>query len=162
MTKAFAIALLKQDIQNSKQKISYYHNEVGIEALEMAIKALEQTELNSSYNSIKSKLEPCEDCISRAEALHACCDEWNKDYKAIMKSIRQLPSVTPQQKVGKWIWEIDETPSTPVSPAELEYAGWVCSCCHQFPDEICEWDNPDEPPVYKYCPNCGARMEVDE
>lgn len=30
MTKAFAIALLKQDIQNSKQKISYYHNEVGI------------------------------------------------------------------------------------------------------------------------------------
>lgn len=42
MTKAFAIALLKQDIQNSKQKISYYHNEVGIEALDLAIKALEQ------------------------------------------------------------------------------------------------------------------------
>lgn len=43
MTKAFTIALLKQDIQNSKQKISYWHNEVGIEALEMAVKALEQT-----------------------------------------------------------------------------------------------------------------------
>ena len=55
-------------------------------ALELAIKALEQ--------------EPCEDCISRAQALHACCDEWNKDYKAIMKSIRQLPSVTPQPR---WI-----------------------------------------------------------
>ena len=53
-----------------------------IEATNVAIKALEQ--------------QPCEDCISRAEALHACCDEWNKDYKAIMKSIRQLPSVTPK------------------------------------------------------------------
>ena len=52
----------------------------------MAIQALEQ--------------QPCEDYISRAEALHACCDEWNKDYKAIMKSIRQLPSVTPQPR---WI-----------------------------------------------------------
>jgi len=42
MTNAFAIALLKQDIQNSKRNISYRHNEVGIEALELAIKALEQ------------------------------------------------------------------------------------------------------------------------
>jgi Zn finger protein HypA/HybF involved in hydrogenase expression len=42
MTKEFAIALLKQDIQNSKLNISYYHNDVGIEALELAIKALEQ------------------------------------------------------------------------------------------------------------------------
>ena len=49
-----------------------------------------------SYNSIKTELKPSEDCINRAQALHACCDEWNKDYKAIMKSIRQLPSVTPQ------------------------------------------------------------------
>ena len=53
----------------------------------MAIQALEQ--------------QPSEDCISRAQSLHACCDEWNKDYKAIMKSIRQLPSVTPQQP--QWI-----------------------------------------------------------
>ena len=41
------------------------------------------------------------DCISRAQALHACCAEWNKDYKAIMKSIRQLPSVTPKVD-SKW------------------------------------------------------------
>jgi hypothetical protein len=95
MTNAFAIALLKQDIQNSKRNISYRHNEVGIEALELAIKALEQ--------------QPSEDCISRAESLHACCDEWNKDYKAIMKSIRQLPSVTPQPR---WIPVSERLPET--------------------------------------------------
>lgn len=56
-----------------------------IESLNQAIKALEQ--------------QPSDDCISRAQALHACCDEWNKDYKAIMKSIRQLPSVTVTQRI---------------------------------------------------------------
>ena len=50
MTNEFAIALLKQDIQNSKINISYRHNEVGIKALELAIQALEQ--------------QPSEDCIS--------------------------------------------------------------------------------------------------
>ena len=63
---------------------------------------------------------------------------------------------------GHWIWELDETPSTPVSSYELNYAGWVCSCCHEFPDDICEWDNPDEPPTYNYCPNCGADMRNKE
>ena len=36
---------------------------------ETIIKALEQTELNPSYNSVKSELNPCEDCISRNELL---------------------------------------------------------------------------------------------
>ena len=67
-----------------------------IESLDIAIKALEQ--------------QPSDDCISRAQALHACCDEWNKDYKAIMKSIRQLPSVTPQQT--RWIPVSERLPET--------------------------------------------------
>ena len=78
--------------------------------------------------------------------------------------IRALPPVTPREpRKGHWIWEIDETPSTSIAPYELNYAGWVCSCCHEFPDDKCEWDDPDEPPTYKFCPNCGADMrEVDE
>jgi len=80
-------------------------------------------------------------------------------YDDMVKCVKNMPSVTPQEpRKGHWIWEIDETPSTPISPYELNYAGWVCSCCHKFPDDICEWDNPDEPPTYKFCPNCGCRM----
>ena len=81
-----------------KEKCAYCphceHCDVDDETLE--IKALEQ--------------QPDDDCISRAQALHACCDEWNKDYKAIMKSIRQLPSVTPQQ--ATWIPVSERLPET--------------------------------------------------
>lgn len=74
----------------------------------------------------------------------------------LRERIARLPSVTPIRPKGHWIWVFDETPSTPNSPYEVNYAGWVCSCCHKFPDDICEWDDPDEPPTYKFCPNCGS------
>lgn len=80
------------------------------------------------------KIKPTDaDCISRAQALHACCDEWNKDYKAIMKSIRQLPPVTPQPKMGRWI------------------------------NNKCDKCGASRPSLFdNYCPNCGAKMEVSE
>ena len=80
------------------------------------------------------------------------CGKWLKwaDKDEQNLAMRQEP------RKGYWIWELDETPSTSISPYELNYAGWVCSCCHEFPDDICEWDNPDEPPTYKFCPNCGS------
>ena len=132
MTKAFAIALLKQDIQNSKQKISYYHNEVGIEALDLAIKALEQ--------------QPSEDCISRQAVLNTLFYKSDNNCEVVLNKelqdrIKALPSVTPQQKMGKWI-DVDS----------LDGALWhECSECGET-----EFYATD------YCPNCGAKMEVEE
>ena len=131
MTKAFAIALLKQDIQNSKQKISYYHNEVGIEALDLAIKALEQ--------------QPSEDCISRQAVLNTLFYKSDNNCEVVLNKelqdrIKALPSVTPQQKMGKWI-DVDS----------LDGALWhECSECGET-----EFYATD------YCPNCGAKMEVE-
>jgi hypothetical protein len=65
MTRVFAIALLKQDIQNSKQKIIYRHNEFGIEALQFAVKALEQ------IGHLKDR--PCEACEFYTEE---GCSKW--------------------------------------------------------------------------------------
>lgn len=42
MTRELAIEILKHDIYLDKQERLYNHNATGIEALEMAIKALEQ------------------------------------------------------------------------------------------------------------------------
>jgi hypothetical protein len=80
----------------------------------------------------------------------------NSMLEEVIEAIEEFPSVTPIRPKGHWIWVFDETPSTPNSPYEVNYAGWVCSCCHKFPDDICEWDDPDEPPTYKFCPNCGS------
>ncbi len=87
----------------------------------------------------------------------------NSMLEEVIEAIEEFPSVTPIRPKGHWIWVFDETPSTPNSPYEVNYAGWVCSCCHKFPDDICEWDDPDEPPTYKFCPNCGSdNREVEE
>ncbi len=62
------------------------------EALEMAFKALKQ--------------EPCEGAISRAE-LVLKLNAWDHNVNGIpnyaWKVIRELPSVTPAQKIGRWI-----------------------------------------------------------
>lgn len=100
------------------------------EALEMAIKALEQ--------------EPCEDCISREKALEALMDEWTEYDRELIgwlyDKIDKLPSVTPQPKMGRWIYRKEED-------------SYRCSLC-TFP---CHKDNLGAIPT-KYCAGCGAKM----
>lgn len=114
------------------------------------LKAIDNIELEQMWEMIEKAYEQkekdhCEDCISRAQALHACCDEWNKDYKAIMKSIRQLPSVTPTRPTGKWI--LEEVKDEDGRPYDIKY---YCSKCQA-----------ERPPIWAdYCSACGAEMEI--
>ena len=107
------------------------------ESFDMAIKAFEQ--------------EPCDDCISRAELL-AKIDEERKhllDLKMdgaehivvhhARRIIEDMPSVTPQPKIGRWIFD------------EILDKHYYCSECKSMGVDY--WD---------YCPNCGAKMEVEE
>lgn len=96
MTKAFAIALLKQDIQNSKQKISYYHNEVGIEALDLAIKALEIELLTDTEQRIFLK------AMSRERAVCRKVDDEYADDDSKVSLVKVCNSI--ERKVKK-IWE---------------------------------------------------------
>lgn len=57
---------------------------------------------------------------------------------------------------GRWEW-FDEETGTPIDGYEREW-GWRCSCCKiELPDD---YDNPDICPEMKYCPNCGAKMDI--
>ena len=92
------------------------------------------------------------DLISRQTAIEAMRElphEYNtKEQRArtggivaCQMIIRELPSVTPQPNVGHWI-DVDS----------LDGALWhECSECGET-----EFYATD------YCPNCGARMEVEE
>lgn len=60
---------------------------ICFKSLEMAIKALEQ--------------QPCEDAISRSEAIRVASGYCH--WANIPKELAKLPSVTPQQKTGRWI-----------------------------------------------------------
>ena len=72
MTNQEAIDILKCDISADKQGIEYCHDEVGIEALDMAIKALEQEPktghwkgkelINPEYIHQDRKIIVCSEC----------------------------------------------------------------------------------------------------
>lgn len=97
--------------------------------------------------------EDCEDAISRAEVLKAF-EELPHEYKtkeqrartggiaACQVIVSELPSVTPKQKMGRWIHtdECDE---------EWQYR---CSKCNM----------PSRSNAHRYCSNCGTKMEVEE
>jgi len=85
--------------------------------------------------------EPCEDCISREKALK--CFTWTNSKGDAWTGIKNLPPVTPKQKMGRW-----EYTGTYDEDGMLE-----CSVCRREVDPSCYH--------YKFCPMCGAKMEGD-
>ena len=89
---------------------------------------------------------PCEDAISRQAVLdinerhHGQMP--NHVNHEIWKEIKAFPSVTPQQKMGRWIARKDEYG---------DVCEDVCSCCGKNGNY--KW---------KFCPNCGCKMQEVE
>ncbi len=102
--------------------------------------------------------QPCEDCISREETkqfLYERIDRLNDDelYDIFSKIIddmyNELPSVTPQPKMGRWMtWK--EAGNDIPSETRFE-----CSVCHDAAQTLCNGLDL----LSTYCPNCGAKMQ---
>lgn len=76
----------EQTISNLKKMKSFHNGSYGAD-IDMAIKALKQ--------------QPCEDCISREQAVYVAsgyCAPQN-----IADELRKLPSVTPQPSIEEWL-----------------------------------------------------------
>ena len=102
-------------------------------AIDKAIKALEQ--------------QPCEDCISRQEAISAIQDKYYDHAVGIdiVDIIAHLPSVTPTKPTGRWIEKEDYNLDT----------YYECSECGE---SFCLIDGTPTDNLYNYCPNCGSEM----
>lgn len=106
--------------------------------------------------------QPCEDAISRQAAqakIKNICDEYRLSYEdgerkaatggsayALGHAFDDLPSVTPQPKIGHWITDVDRW-----GDIVTTVNGYRCSECNAF--------NADRD---NYCPNCGAKMQEVE
>lgn len=116
-----------------------------IEALEIAIKALEQ--------------QPSEDAVSREAIRQLICRNNDKyGYSDRMHELTEeifaLPSVQPQPKIGKWIITDKEHGRI-----------WHCHCsnCKKDPQDcVGGTENWWLVRLPDYCPDCGAKMEVEE
>ena len=66
----------------------------------------------------------------------------NPHIDAITDAIANLPSVTPQQRTGRWI--------------KQNYGwNWQCSECGFVTP-------PSAKEIFTFCPKCGCKMEVEE
>lgn len=87
--------------------------------------------------------EMLNECVSRDKAIvqlnHLKSDwddDWNVAIRKCIETIKKLPPVTPQPKMGRWIEHFDES------------GKWYeCDQCHT------DWGGS-----VNYCPNCGCKM----
>ena len=111
--------------------------------------------------------EFCEDAISRQAAIEEVRryimtsgvknqGTWNECVDCITHSLQGLPSVTAERK-GKWISCFDDWGSHVKT-----LKGYKCSNCNgeHTDTETGVWHETHEC-KYPYCPNCGAKMEVE-
>ena len=92
----------------------------------------------------------CDDAISRAivqEEITKSIELKENPYQ-LWYRIRALPSVSPQQRTGRWEWV----------QYDVGCGNWHCSECRTIIPHMPE--ETDNTPIYKWCPMCGAKMEV--
>ena len=116
-----------------------------IEALEETIKSLEQ--------------QSSEDCVGRQAVDHLCFEFLranSDDNIAFYEHFRDLPSVTPTHKKGRWIFAYGTKGKDNVEK---------CSCCDSHWREAIIYRKDTKEYLRTrllYCPNCGAEMESEE
>lgn len=102
-----------------------------------------------------------EDCISRkwiADKIICKCFELNDNYdvQQILEDINNAPSVIPNRIEGEW--EEKETfHNADDNPIIEEWQSAKCSVCNKYHTTPYMYSFSN----YNYCPNCGARMEID-
>ena len=74
-------------------------------------------------------------------------DGRNTQYQEDIDAINALPSVQPEQKKGKWIDEGQ------YAEGHSEHAYYCSQCEEHYIGWIGE---------FNFCPNCGAKMEVEQ
>ena len=134
--------MTREDIKHDLQAlIEYFNDERGASpiCLKECLNILSQ--------------EPCEDAISREDVINLkwqgeASEEFLEGYASAIEDARVLPPVKPQEKTGHWIG-IDEEP----------HEVWECDHCGFVIDGSGCIDPYDYRDTYKYCPNCGAKMD---
>ena len=97
------------------------------------------------------------------------------DYKKLIGDIDDLLIAHPSENVSKMylrkaadaikqlITNAESLPAADVVP--VRHGRWLCGDYYDIGDVCseCDWDSQMAHPSYRYCPNCGAKMdEVSE
>lgn len=106
------------------------------------------------------------DMIDREEAYKVLSDYYHHktdaQHEALKEALDRVPSVEP--KKGRWTIEtIGEIPR--YRDTSIYEPIYRCSCCGLPTESYVRFDKPTMPEdadFPRYCPHCGAKMEVTE
>ena len=142
-----------------------YENEISDLYNRLDIVEYDKERLREEVTTLEEKLkglsaEPCDDVISRQAVIDVIerwleCSGYNEAERHIMRAVQSvlydLPSVKPQEsKTGHWEWvQYDYNP---------KLGNWHCSECRSIAVKCVDKNEKGGIPLYKYCPNCGAKM----
>lgn len=103
-----------------------------------------KADLQSAYDCGRASVKPCEDAISRADAVRVAsgyCHPSN-----IAKELAKLPPVQPKIKTGHWIYD-------------KSIENWRCSECNETPKTMGYCGSANfMAKHFKFCNHCGVRM----
>ena len=145
MTNEEAIKRLKSDIYKYSDFTENPNENEFWTAFDMAIKALEQQSCEDAIS--RQAVDILVDELARAISDERCCMSRGRSTETIMQDILELPPVTPQPKMGRWV----KTSKAVMGEGYM----WYCDKCEYEVYQDSSRDYPSE----KYCPNCGAKMQ---
>lgn len=120
--------------------------EISVLQLNRVIKALQQESCEEC--SRVNNPNPYYDCISRQNAIDVMWQELDEDTAHKVRDILETqPPVTPKPKIGHWI---------KCMPADEEWC-YQCSECNFW-----RYQKKVNLSRFKFCPNCGAKMESED
>ena len=122
-----------------------------VEALRYCVKArnCEKCAYRINNNSVKCRVQHVEDAATAIEELQQIADHYEQTAKDYWKQACEYKAQLP--KHGEWIG-IESDGDADGYPV---YDVWECSECG---DE----HNGDDSTLPRYCPNCGAKMGVQD
>ena len=98
--------------------------------------------------AISYLLDDCDDCPENKDGE---CMTQSHCFKVKQMAIKALEQ---EQKTGHWEWvQYDSDPNI---------GNWHCSECRNIVMECAKKNEKGGILIYKYCPNCGARMAESE
>lgn len=141
MTKTEAIGVIKEFVAYGKHVNAFVYKgstSIPIDALNMAIEALEQIE---SGRYIKGE---CSRCSEKFGTLGCCTTVSNHWVYSCEEGIAQYAEALEQNR----------------PTAHWKDGKWCSNCGEGIPTEV--WNGGVEKDEIKFCFSCGARMESDE
>lgn len=107
----------------------------------------------TEYIERKALVHHLENCIDEVNNTNG----YTEDFKTCLRLVKNLPAADAAEvKHGKWIWD----------PNGMDWGlgTWQCSECACRNNNL-PMNNRINPLVFsgsKYCPNCGAKMDLED